>query len=496
MKVVTAKEMARIEKMAYGQGESEVAFMESAGTGVAELAQQMIANLHLKPKITLLCGSGNNAGDAYVAGRVLRKGGFHVHALALAPLEKSSPLCQLQAQRFVEEGGMIEYPSGNDISFTDAELLIDGIFGTGFHGEVEGLNLMAIEKANQSRLPILSIDIPSGIDGSTGKLGNVAIKAANTLFLGLPKSGCFTKEVWDFMGKVTVHNFGLKDSYVEEAEEDLHLIDQAIIRKNLPPVVRTRHKYEAGYVVGIGGSPGMPGAPILSSVAALRSGAGIVRLLHPKETSEEMGMAPLEIIREGFRSSEDILEATKRASAVFIGPGLGTASSTVRLLKQVLPQINKPCVIDAEALTLIAENDISLPAQCILTPHHGEMKRLLKVEKEISFSELFEMSRSYAFHAKVTLVLKGAPTFIFHPQSKPFVCANGDPGMATAGSGDVLTGIIAAFLAQTHDPLKAAVLGVYFHAKAGEHAAKALSSYSMIASDITASLPTVFREYA
>jgi ADP-dependent NAD(P)H-hydrate dehydratase / NAD(P)H-hydrate epimerase len=498
MKIVKAKEMARIEQLAYAQGASEEGFMNQAGVGVAELVQRTVARYRVKPKITLLCGPGNNAGDAYVGGRLLRNGGFQVNALAFAPLEKSSKLCQLQSKRFVESGGMIEYIKEPDtISFGDSELLVDGLLGTGFHGEVEGLLRAAIEKANASHLPIIAVDIPSGIDGTTGKIGGRAISACDTLFLGLPKSGCFFKEAWNYVGRVHVYDFGLGKRFIDEAEEEYLLIDADMIADYLPRIERTRHKYQAGYVVGLGGCRGMPGAPIMSSFAALRAGAGIVRLLHPEGMEAELSSAPFEVIRQGYRERDGntVLAAMRRASAVFLGPGMGTSPGALKMLQQVLPELNIPCVIDAEALTLLAEHDIALPAQTIMTPHHGEMKRLLHVEGEISFLELLEMSHVYADRKKITLILKGAPTFIFHPGVKPHVCARGDPGMATAGSGDILTGVIAAFLAQTHDPLKAAILGVQFHAIAGEYAAEKWTSYSMVATDITDALPLVFKDY-
>ena len=498
MKIITAQEMGRIERLAYEGGASEEQFMESAGMGVAQAAHDLVATLHLKPNITFVCGSGNNAGDAYVAGRILREKGFDVQAIALAPFDQSSPLCQLQSRRFVKGGGKISYiQEMTPHLFGKAELLVDGILGTGFHGEVKGLLKEVVEKINDSGIPVLSIDIPSGIDGTTGAMGGVAIQAFETLFLGLPKKGCFSPEVWDFVGNIRVLDFGLGQTYIDAAQTSYILIDDVLIRSILPKICRTRHKYEAGYVVGLGGSEGMPGAPIMSSFAALRAGAGIVRLLHPKKMEAELVSAPFEVIRQGYSEGDfsTILAAMNRASAIFVGPGMGTSPMALAILQGILPHLQKPCVIDAEALTLLAEHDIPLCAQIIMTPHHGEMKRLLQATKELSFKELLAQAQAYVEHKQVTLVLKGAPTFVLHPGSPPYVCAHGDPGMATAGSGDVLTGIIAAFLAQTHDPLKSALLGVHFHSLAGEYAAKQWTSYSMVATDITVALPLVFKKY-
>lgn len=490
--------MGRIEQLAYSQGASEEVFMMQAGEGVAEVIQHTIARLHLKPHILLLCGSGNNAGDAYVAGKILLDGGFHVKALALAPPAKSSRLCQLHQERFVLAGGKLEIVEESEkIQFSDAALLVDGLLGTGFHGEVQGLLKEVIEKANQSGRPIVSIDIPSGVNGSTGEVGSIAIKATETVFLGLPKTGCFIGKTWNHIGLAHVKDFGLSERYLEMAEEDFQLITPSLIHSYFPKLERTQHKYEAGYVVGLGGSKGMPGAAIMASYASLKAGAGIVRLLHPQGIEAELSGAPYEVIREGYREGdvEPILEAMKRASALFIGPGMGTGSQTVKLLKKLLAAFDKPAVIDADALSLIASESIPLPSNVILTPHTGEMKRLLHEERELTTPELLTKCGEFAAKRGLTLVLKGAPTFIFHQSKVPLVCPRGDPGMATAGSGDVLTGVIAGFLAKTRDPLKAAVLGVYLHALAGEFAAEELTSYCMSAMDITDALPHAFRAF-
>lgn len=498
MKVVKANEMSRIEQLAYQEGFSEETFMENAGHCVAALIRQLIGRYHLKPNIAFLCGRGNNGGDAYVAARLLLLGGFEIVTYALAPLEQCSRLCVLQAENFQKNGGKIVFVNDVDeISLINIHLIVDGILGTGFHGNVEGLFAAAIEKANSSGKPILAIDIPSGINGSTGEIGNLAIKATDTLFLGMAKTGCFLGNVWDYVGKVHVHNFGLSETFIHEAQADFQIIDQKLIQHLLPKIERTRHKYQAGYVVGLGGSIGMPGAPKMTAFATLKAGAGIVRLLHPKGMEAELAGPPYEIILQGYSEGdhESVLQTIERASAVFIGPGLGTSSAALEILKQILPQLQKPCILDAECLTLLAMHPIQLPKECIMTPHHGEMKRLLGLEKDISANEFLQLAKNYAETHKVTLVLKGAPTFIFHPDTLPFVCVHGDPGMATAGSGDVLTGIISGFLAQNKKPLEAAILGVYFHGLAGEYAAEKYTSYSMVATDILKSLPGVFKKF-
>jgi NAD(P)H-hydrate epimerase len=243
----------------------------------------------------------------------------------------------------------------------------------------------------------------------------------------------------------------------------------------------------------------MPGAAILSGTAALRSGAGIVRLWHPAGMQTELSGFTPELIHAYYASHDHdaLLESFHASTANYIGPGIGRHPDTLQLLKSIFTLREKPCVIDADALTLIAENpSLTVPENCVLTPHKGEMDRLLQItDKGIPIDEgYFRLCQNYSDEKKATVVLKGAPTLIFHPNSTPLIGPRGDPGMATAGSGDVLTGVVTAFLAQGLHPQQAAAFGVYLHGIAGEHASRKKTSYSVIASDLIETLPDAFKE--
>jgi ADP-dependent NAD(P)H-hydrate dehydratase / NAD(P)H-hydrate epimerase len=230
-------------------------------------------------------------------------------------------------------------------------------------------------------------------------------------------------------------------------------------------------------------------------LATLRGGAGIMRLLYPQGMEAELSTAAAEVIKVPYQPDrpEEVLKLMNQATANYVGPGVGLFPQTRALLKEVIPNLAKPVVIDADALTIVAEEKIYLPAKTVLTPHLGEMKRLLNLSEPVVIDDQFlERCRRFAIAKKVTLVLKGGPSFIIDPEEKLLVCPHGDPGMATAGSGDVLTGLIAALLAQGCSCYHAAALGVYLHALAGEYAAESMSSYSMIASDIINFLPDAF----
>lgn len=495
MKVVTAQAMSEIEARAYQQGFTEQEFMEKAGQGIARSVQDYIQIHHLQHRILLLCGKGNNGGDAFVAGRYLMEQGYEVEAIQPEPLAQSSPLCRINGAIFIERGGKVHAEIS---SFGASGIILDGFFGTGFKGQVRAPYAALIDAANQSKLPILAIDIPSGLNGSTGESGSSVIQAAATIYLGLPKTGFFLQQGWNAVGKLQGVDFGLPKSLIESAPADFDLITNAWAASLLPPIHRNRHKYQSGYVIGLAGSPTMPGAGLLASLSALRGGSGMVRLLHPSGMEEELAASPYELIKIPYNQNdtERVLETMQKAGAGFIGPGLGRSEETKKLLKAVLGKLEKPCVVDADALILYAEGECTLPPQSILTPHTGEMQALLNSPKRLILTlELLHTCQNYAEEHGTTLILKGAPTFVFHPGAPIAVNPTGDPGMATAGSGDVLTGLLAALLSQGLDCHQAAILGVYLHGLAGELAAEERgTSYGMIASDLIAHFGEAFRK--
>lgn len=497
MKVVSSKQMAHIESLAYRDGASESDFMEEAGSGVALVVHDYVERHQLDRHVLLLCGKGNNAGDAYVAGIHLLHLEYDVFALQIVPINECSPLCKENHRRFLTEGGRSkEINTIEDIALPLNGIIIDGIFGTGFHGKASNPYASVIHIANQSKLPIIAVDIPSGLDGETGKVEGEAIVAVETAFLGLPKTGFFLLDGWNHVGKLHYVDFGLPHEYIEESESDFIMLSPEILKPLLPPIVRNRNKYSRGFVAGLGGNPGMPGAPIMSSTSALRGGAGIVKLLHPKGMEAELSSSPVELVKIAYDPADDqsVIDNLNKASATFVGPGIGRINSTKELLRKVLPKLQKPCVIDADALTILSEEDIPLPEHTILTPHMGEFMRLLHISKTPAIDKDFlHTCQEYAENKRVTLVLKGGPTFIFHPDKPIHVNPSGDPGMATAGSGDILTGLLAALLAQGLSTHEAACLGVYIHGLAGEHAARELTSYCVTASDILYYFPEGFR---
>ncbi len=466
LKVVTAQEMIRIEKLE----KKHEQFMEEAGRKVAEAVIKSVEREKLPKHVTLLVGKGNNGGDAYAAGIHLLDEGFQVHAIAVSGTV--SPLNEKFRERFQKKRGKI----GDKIE----GVIVDGLLGTGFKGQVEEDLARLIRQANGSELPIIAIDIPSGINGTTGEVGGIAIEACETIALGFPKIGFFLREGWNHVGRLRVVDFGLSREAIEETEAVAYLPKQM----RLPKIARNRHKYQAGYVAGFGGSKKLPGAAKLAGVAALKAGAGIVRLFYP----EEIGEAPLELICNAW-DAQSWKEALQKAQAVFVGPGLGRTKEVQSWLKTHLKKIQQHCVIDADALL----PRIDYPRGAVLTPHRGEVLRLLGLKAAPQEEELYAKIIRFCNREEVVLVLKGAPTFIFAPKAKPVIIPRGDPGMATAGTGDVLTGIIAALLAQGCSAIEGSVLGATLHAIAGERAAEEKTSYCLMARDLIDFMPAAFQ---
>jgi len=489
-KVIPAKTLAALEKKAFQEGVNEEELMLKAGKAVALSAKEIVQKFNQK-KIILLAGKGNNAADGFVAALDLQKIGLSVEVFHLFPKEECSQLCQKYMQLYKEAGGKLFQIQNKDIKIEKNDLLIDGLLGTGFQGELKSPFIDLIKIVNDAKCFTLAIDIPSGLDGSSGEVKQVAIKAKETISFTLPKWGFYINDGPNYVGKVNVIDIGLPQKYIEETKSQYYLLDEEKIKNFLPPIEKKRHKYQAGSVLAIAGSEGMTGAACLAALAALRSGAGIVWLFSKGHIEE----APYEVITYNIEENkEKLFQHLEKAKAIFIGPGIGRAKDTEDLLKELFAKIKMPCVLDADALFFLANNkDVSFPPLSILTPHKKEMTRLLGKE-DLSENELIEKCQQYVEDHNVTLVLKGAPTFIFHPKTDVIIIDRGDPALATAGTGDVLTGIIAAFLAQKLEPYIAALLGVFLHGIAGEIAAVDKTAYSVIASDVIDNLSAAFQQ--
>ncbi len=484
MPVVSAQEMQSLDRLAVSLGCKEENFIQEVGKQVSLIVLDRLEKYSLLKSVLLLVGKGNKGADAFSTGICLLERGVKVRALSVFALDACSAMNRLFYRRFVEQGGKVEYFKESMDWVYEEGLILDGLLGTGFQGKVEGDLAIVIGLALRSKRRVISLDIPSGIDGTTGETKGLAIVADETIALGMVKIGCFLRDGWNYVGKLSVVDFGLPKEVRNKAQVLARVPKVDFLASLLPKLVRNRHKYQAGYVVGLSGSKQFRGAPKLAGMAAFRAGAGIVRVFY----HQEIGEIPHELIAQPF-SLKSWQEEMNRAGSLFIGPGLGKMDKVFRFLKTKKGFLEIPMVFDADAI----QEDVEYPSHAILTPHRGEVLRLFKLKKDSQEGDLLARSQKWVQHTNCILVLKGAPTFIFMKDHSPVVIPHGDPGMAKAGTGDVLTGIIAALLAQKLAPPEAAMLSVYIHALAGEIASSSKTSYSVVASDLIECLPLVMK---
>jgi NAD(P)H-hydrate epimerase len=489
--------MRQLEADAQNKGIAQELLMEEAGKQIANAIISFVKEQKLSQKVLIAAGKGNNGGDGYVAARHLIAHGFSVQVWQALSLEPTS-LTKKQRRRFEARSGKVFDLDQSKPQMPSDGVILDALFGTGFKGALSPAILEYVKEINNAKLPIISIDVPSGLDAKTGEVQSDAIAATLTLAIECPKIGYFLQNGVNHVGQIIALPIGLT---VQNSK--WQLLEEKEVKGYLPPIVRNRHKYAAGHVVGIGGGNGMAGggmagASILASYAALKSGAGIVHLLHNQETSFEFVGMPHEVVKVPYIPNDLSLVTNwcNCADALFLGPGLGTTAQQEAVFATIWPLCqHKKMVIDADAITLLVKmNTIGPLPNAILTPHLGELERLLSRScKEGVTLELLETCQQFVEKEQTNLVLKGYPTFLFSPATPIQILLRGDPGMATAGSGDVLTGILAATLAQGLSAKVAMRFASFLHCLAGEHAANEETSYSVTASSITNNISKAYK---
>jgi hydroxyethylthiazole kinase-like uncharacterized protein yjeF len=416
--------------------------------------------------ITVLCGPGNNGGDGYVVGRVARAQGLRVRVASLVePAQLRGDAARAHAD-FVAAGGRVE-PWAEEA--LDADVIVDGLYGTGLTRAPAGMAAEMLAAANAAGRPIVAVDIPSGLQADTGAVLGIAAQAALTVsFIGR-KVGCYVGDGPERVGHLVFDDLSVPADLADGLDPVARLIDESNVAAALPRRRRSAHKGDNGHVLVIGGGQGMPGAARLAGEAALRSGAGLVTVaVHPDNTG--VVAARPELMCIAARSEADIVAAVERATVLAVGPGLGRSDWARDLLEAALAS-GRPAVVDADALNLIAEtprrND-----RWVLTPHPGEAARLLGMTAADVQRDRLGAVRELQSRYGGTVVLKGVGSLVRSPQEITWLCDRGNPGMATGGMGDVLTGAIAGIAAQCGDLSLAARIGVFVHAQAGDLAAR------------------------
>jgi len=512
MKIVTAKQMQAIDaETIENRGIPGIELMENAGRGIAEFVREINDGAVDDLKFFVFCGKGNNGGDGFVVGRYLHNWGAKVKIFLFGKKDnlKGEALenCK-QADNL--EIPIVEVDDENKFpNFGSADMLIDAFFGTGFHGEIRGLVAPCVELMNSSGVPILAVDAPSGLDTDTGEFIGACVNADYTATLALPKIGQFFYPGRERVGMLRVVPIGIPDEVLEQTDIKTNLLDYEFIDATLPRRAPDAHKGICGKLFILAGSQGMTGAACLAAESAIRSGVGLCYLGVPAglnaifETKlTEAITKPLPDVNKkqclALRGIGELREHLKDMDAVVIGPGLGQYHETQELVKRLMTRLELPAIVDADGLNCIAGSTEHLSeynAPLVITPHPGELSRLM----ETDLKDILEDRMSYAIEAAaqfncVTL-LKGAPTFIADPDGNVWLNPTGNAGMATGGSGDILSGIIGSLLAQGLNPLDAACCGAYLHGLAGDYAADEFGETAMIPSDMIRTLPDVFLSF-
>ncbi len=436
----------------------------------------------------IICGAGNNGGDGYVVARLAASDGIAVSVLTLVDPDKLTGDAATACRDFVAAGGVVQDFEGELDG--DADLLFDAILGSGLEREVGGRFAEAVAAVNAHAAPAVALDIPTGIHGDSGAVLGCAVEADLTVtFVGL-KSGLFLGQAPDYCGEIRFAGLDIPDSYREGIEPDFHRIDEEILKEALPRRPRTSHKGRHGHVLIVGGGQGMAGAVRLAGEAALRTGAGLVSIAtHPSHAAQIVASRP-ELMPHAIEEPADLGPLLDRADVIAFGPGLGQ-SDWARSLFERLAEDPRHSVWDADALNLLAERNNQLEHR-VITPHPAEAGRLLGITTDAVQADRYAAAERLAARYSGAVVLKGAGTLVFAGQKarRRWLCTSGNPGMGTAGMGDVLTGIIAALMAQGLDPALAAAIGVEVHARAGDRAALH-GERGLIASDLFAELRDV-----
>lgn len=509
MKLATPEQMKSIDAHAINVlGIPGIVLMENAALEVVRAAADMLGSLAGRA-IVLAAGKGNNGGDALAAARHLENKGAHCTVFLLSCRSDIRGDAAVNLG-IIEKMGIALHELIEDVQLPEfqsivrrSDLVIDGIFGTGLKGGVNGIAAGVIEKLNGSGVPVLSIDIPSGVCGETGEILGSCVDAARTVTLCLPKAGLVVHPGCDHTGKLDVVDIGIPEQSVAQSGIKGHIIDQKLVSEMLSPRSQESNKGDFGKLLLLTGSAGMTGSGCLCADAALRTGAGLVYLGVPSSLAHIYGSHISEPIvipladegneRLSLQSMPRILEALPNMDAVAAGPGLSVSRDIEEIVGLLLRECKVPLVLDADALNVISLNKAYLKnlSGTVITPHPGEMARLTSMTIGEVMEDRVGTARDFAARWGVITVLKGSRTVVALPDGSYYVNVTGNPGMATGGSGDVLTGIIASLAGQGIKPADAAIAGVYLHGLAGDAAAARLGHYGMLPRDIVEEMPGI-----
>ncbi len=508
MKLVTAAQSQALDRRTTREaGIPSLTLMERAGAGTVAEIHAAFGPVKRK-RVAVVCGKGHNGGDGLVIARHLKQAGANVQVWLLHQPAALAPDARTMLTRFRRAGGarLIGRTAASKAwtaSLSQTDLIVDALLGTGVSASVTGPYAEAIEGMNASGRPIVAVDLPSGLHADTGARLGQAVHATLTVTFGHPKLGLFLHDGIDCAGSVRVVDIGIPADYSESVDATASLLTAATIRRLIPPRRRASHKGTYGHAGLIAGSRGKTGAAALAARGALRIGAGLVTVATPAGTNATLESKLLEAMTLpvpdtdtaglALSSLQPLLAFAEERTAVGIGPGLGQHPETVQTIQTFLRAVRVPCVVDADGLNAATQGS-SLWSDCraplILTPHPGEMARLCGLEQGRAVNEdRLGIARRFATTHGVVVVLKGARTVLAHPDGRLAINPTGNPGMATGGTGDVLTGMIVGLLAQGCSPWDATCAATYIHGLAGDLASQKHGEIGLIAGDLIEQIP-------
>ena len=509
--VFTAAEMRTLDRRAVAElGIPGATLMENAGRGAAAVLAELLPGLGAPrrgARVAVVCGKGGNGGDGFVVARWLRRRGAHpIVLLAARPEEvRGDAGAKLAALRRAGVRPIVIEDAARAASLlSDAAVVVDALLGTGSRGAPTGLTAALIERINAAGRPAVALDVPSGLPADGGAPPGAAVRAAATLTFAALKYGLVTPPGLDFAGRVRVVPIGIPAAEVGRGIR-AWLVERADVAAQFPPRPRDTHKGAYGHLLIVGGSLGKTGAAALAARAAMRAGAGLVTVATALSQQPIVAGLVLESMTEALAETpsgsaalgarERVRELAAARDAVALGPGLGLDDDTQQLARDLVQGLDRPLVLDADALTAIAGRLELLhhaPAPRCLTPHPGEMARLLGASIADVQRDRVASARGVATGHGVHVALKGATTVIAIADGRVFLNPTGNPGLASGGTGDALTGMVGALLARRMAPADALVAAVYLHGLAGDLAAARLGEESLVASDLIEAVPDAF----
>jgi NAD(P)H-hydrate epimerase len=511
MKVVTAQQMHEIDKRTISEiGIPGAVLMENAGLQTVLAMERFFGPVGGK-KVCIVCGKGNNGGDGLVVARHLHNRGSQVNIVLLGNKGELKGDAKLNLEIVLMMNlELVETATIDEISklqekLAASQIIVDAIFGTGLRTTPRPFYQQVIDEINATAKPVVALDIPTGLNASDGKVLGNCIRAALTVTFGLPKICTVYGVNRQYTGQLEIADIGIPRSVIEQTPIKLNLLEREYIASLFKNRELDTHKGDYGHILVIAGSMGKTGAAVLAATAALRVGAGLVTLAVPQGVHQTIEVKTTEVMSVPLpetdqhtisqAAEEPILRLVEHADVMAIGPGLTTHPETSQLINDIITHLEIPGVADADAINAIPLSSLKYTrSPLIITPHPGEMAKLLKIPTPEVQANRLEAVQKTAEACDTYVVLKGDRTLISDPKGNVYINSTGNPGMATAGSGDVLTGMIAGLVGQGFNPVQASNAGVYIHGLAGDLAAQEMGEMALMAQDVLQQIPKALKQ--